>query len=520
MNQVDRAQGRSHEVPDLLAERFEVLRLLGQGNFGETFAARDRQGGAQVAVKVLRVDRLEDWKAFELFEREARVLARLDHPRIPDYVDYVHDESTGRAYLVQQLAPGRPVGELLKEGRRFKQEEALKLARQILDVLLYLSSLRPSVIHRDIKPDNLLLHEDQIYVVDFGAVQEVARMLGHSSTVAGTFGYMAPEQLRGQASPASDIFALGMTLIHMVTGRAPETIEERRMRPDFRPYADLSPAFAHVLDEMIATDRKERVDSPERCLQMLEKIGGVDRVELSRRVAAQGDQPRTDAWIRAREKIVQQKRDQKQAFELARLKKARWREEIRDSSGGGVEIVATGDNAYQLHIQTTLRRSWAAARDNGFWAGFATRALIFPLFMFLISPIVYWYSHELADELETSFFLMLLAATGICGLFSLPTIIFHSYEELLKSLSRSIAVDVQERTVAAGQYGLGGRSIYCPMEYLVVRTQMPEEGKLFGKVSLKDKRSGSFIEMTHLAPKEVERLADFFEDRSHCSVTR
>ena len=520
MTQIVTERGGSDKAPELLADRFEVHRLLGKGSFGETFAARDRQGGEEVAVKVLRLDRLEDWKAFELFEREARVLARLDHPRIPDYVDYVHDESTGRAYLVQQLAPGRSVGELLKEGRRFSQDEALQVARQVLEVLVYLSSLRPSVVHRDIKPDNLLLEKDQIYIVDFGAVQEVARKLGHGSTVAGTFGYMAPEQLRGQASPASDIFALGMTLIHMVTGKAPETLEQRRMRPDFRPYADLSAGFAHVLDEMIAADQEERVDSPRHCLKMLERIGGVDRVELSKQAAKRSEEPRSEAWIEAREKIIQQKRAQKEATDLAQMKKVRWRQEVRDSSGGGVEIIATGDDAWLLHIGTNLRRWWAAARDDGFWADLRTAVLSSTVLIFLISPLIYLTSFGLADEMETRFWLMLLTSTGICGVLVLGTSILLASEKLLEALSRSIEVKIQGQNLDAHQWGLGGSTIYCPLEYLLVRAHMPEEGKLFGTISLKDRRSGSAIEMAHLTPKEVERLADFFEDRSHCFVER
>ncbi|WP_158542570.1 serine/threonine protein kinase [Lujinxingia litoralis] len=270
-------------LPRRIGERFELQRLLGEGGFGATYVALDLESGRDVAIKVLHLERIEDWKALELFEREARVLKHLDHPRIPDYIDFISAESTGQAYLAQELARGQSIGELLRDGRRFTEAEAKEVARQVLEVLVYLGGLRPQVVHRDLKPDNLLLDGDSISVVDFGAVREVARKLGHHSTVAGTFGYMAPEQLMGRASPASDLFALGMTLIHMLSGVSPDTMEQRRGKPLFREQCVISEGFADLLDQMIEPIMEDRFDSAERCLELLDRLKDAELPRKHRR---------------------------------------------------------------------------------------------------------------------------------------------------------------------------------------------------------------------------------------------
>ncbi|MEX1367002.1 MAG: serine/threonine-protein kinase [Nannocystaceae bacterium] len=256
-----------------LGDRFELERELGAGGFGTTYAALDRQTGRRVAVKVLDLRRVEDWKSVELFEREAKVLRSLDHPGIPAYVDFRPLEADKAAYLVQTLAPGENL-ETLLQTRRFTEPELVDLARRVLGILDYLTRLHPVVVHRDIKPANILLDEDgSVSLVDFGAVQDVANAtMSGGSTVAGTFGYMAPEQLRGVATPGSDLYGLGMTLVHLATGVSPADLETTRLKPDFRPKVHFSDGFEEIIDRMIEPVPDDRFQTAAQVLVALDGL--------------------------------------------------------------------------------------------------------------------------------------------------------------------------------------------------------------------------------------------------------
>src|SRR5206468_586382 len=141
----------------------------------------------------------------ELFQREARVLANLHHVRIPELLDHFQqeDEDDLRLYLVTARVPGQSLAARLEAGWLPKEPEARRIARCTLLILQYLQSLSPPMVHRDIKPSNLVMDDEgEIFLVDFGSVRDAVRPLG-GSTVVGTFGYMAPEQFAGRASPAS-----------------------------------------------------------------------------------------------------------------------------------------------------------------------------------------------------------------------------------------------------------------------------------------------------------------------------
>ena len=297
---------------EVVEGRYRIVRLLGQGAFGKTYAAKDQQTGQQVAVKQLSLAHLDDWKSVELFEREARILATLSHPRIPDYVEFLPIQSQRSGYLVQTLAPGRSLAAHLDGGRRFDEAETLEVARQVLEILCYLSALSPPVVHRDIKPDNLILDDDGgICLVDFGAVQDAAKeTLGGGSTVVGTFGYMAPEQFQGTASPASDLYGLGMTLVHMLSGVEPTSMDKTRLQVDFRKYVQVSPSCQFVLDQLIAPVPEDRFPSAADALAVVNESR-----PLGQPVAA-GSQ--LEALILARDA---EQHDQQRKADLARRQK-------------------------------------------------------------------------------------------------------------------------------------------------------------------------------------------------------
>ncbi|MGH1340387.1 MAG: serine/threonine-protein kinase [Nannocystales bacterium] len=201
-----------------LPERYRVEGPLGRGGQGQTFAAVDTHGGDAVVVKVFRLAGSDAWKRFELFERECAVLRSLKHPSIPAYVEHGGDEDAGSFFLVMQRAPGDTLQAQIDAGRRYTDGELEAILDGLLGALEYLHSLNPPVIHRDLKPGNVVLSEDgRVWLVDFGSVRDVL-IDSRQSTVVGTYGYMAPEQLRGQSSPASDLYGLGATLAAAATG--------------------------------------------------------------------------------------------------------------------------------------------------------------------------------------------------------------------------------------------------------------------------------------------------------------
>ena len=270
----------------VIGDRYEVIRELGSGGFGTTYAATDRQTGGEVAVKVLDLSRVDDWKAVELFEREARALRSLDHPGIPAYVAFQPLEDERQAYLVQGLAPGRDLASLL-ETRRFTEADLIALTTRVLEIFDYLTSLHPVVIHRDIKPSNILLADDgMVSVVDFGCVRDIANpKVGGGSTVAGTFGYMAPEQLQGEATPSSDLYGLGMTLVHLATGRLPSDFDKKRLKPDFRPHAHFSRAFEQFIDKLIEPVPDDRFQTAAEALAALRDVSENDDALSSEQIA-------------------------------------------------------------------------------------------------------------------------------------------------------------------------------------------------------------------------------------------
>lgn len=243
-----------------LKERYQLQQKLGRTAAGrQTWLATDLQSNEQVTVKLLAFSPEMQWEELKLFEREAQVLQALNHPRIPHYRDYFSlDKEAGLQLpwfgLVQDYIPGDSLQELLDQGKRFNEKRVRTIATQVLDILIYLHELSPPVLHRDIKPSNLILGEDkQVYLVDFGAVQAQAAVTGVTFTVVGTSGYAPLEQFWGRAVAASDLYALGATLIHLLTGTAPADLPQKEGRIYFRDSLRDSFASRLSLDSQFIT---------------------------------------------------------------------------------------------------------------------------------------------------------------------------------------------------------------------------------------------------------------------------
>ncbi|WP_438015928.1 serine/threonine-protein kinase [Sorangium sp. So ce315] len=238
--------------------RYVITRALGEGAQGHTLEAIDKRIGKLVAIKRFQIRGASSWKGVELAEREARVLASLSHPSLPAYLD--HFEEDGALFLVMEKIDGESLGAMRRRRAVLGRDEVVRFLRDASGVLDYLHGRAPPVIHRDIKPNNVIRRPDGSFaIVDFGAVRDRLRPEG-GSTVVGTFGYMAPEQFQGRALPASDVYAVGATALCLLTGEEPEDLPHRGLAIDV-PAAlggRADPRLVRVLSAMLEPDPERR----------------------------------------------------------------------------------------------------------------------------------------------------------------------------------------------------------------------------------------------------------------------
>jgi serine/threonine protein kinase len=230
---------------EVLRSRYKIRRIIGQGGMGSIYLADDlRLEGRQCALKEVEHDRNlppdMQRQAREQFQREATVLARLDHPNLPKVSDFF--AVGGRDYLVMDFVPGKDLRALMLEARQggtfLPESEVLSWASQLADALSYLHSQEPPILHRDIKPGNLKLTPSGLLkLVDFGLVKILA---SDEMTVTilqgrGTALYTPLEQYGGDAGHTdarSDIYAFGATLYHLLTNQPPVEARERFLHPE------------------------------------------------------------------------------------------------------------------------------------------------------------------------------------------------------------------------------------------------------------------------------------------------
>ena len=261
---------------EVIDGRYRILGLLGEGNSGTTHRAQRIKDGIIVALKEVSLQGAQSWKLIELFEREVAMLKQLDHPAIPRYIDsFVVDSNKDRRYyLAQTLAEGKTLTAWIEGGWRCTEAEAQGVATQLLEILSYLQRCDPPIIHRDIKPLNIIRQEDgKIFLVDFGAVGHTYHnTFMRGSTVVGTFGYMAPEQFRGQACTATDLYSLGTTLLYLLTRRSPADLPAQQLKVDFRSKVLLSDGFADWLGQLIEPSLRHRFSSANVALTTLQRL--------------------------------------------------------------------------------------------------------------------------------------------------------------------------------------------------------------------------------------------------------
>ena len=261
------------EANQILQERYKLIEKLGQHSGRQTWLAEDIsiEAAETVILKFLASSEELQWQDLKLFEREADILKQLSHAGIPDYLDYftIVDDNSYFA-LVEEYLPGNSLKQLIERKQRFTEKELQNIAIDVLEILCYLHTLNPLVIHRDIKPSNLILGEDKrVYLIDFGAVQDSAIAQGATFTVVGTYGYAPVEQFGGRTVPASDLYALGATLIHLATGTIPADLPQKHMRIQFQDKVSLSSSFIRWIEKLTEPDIEKRFSSASLALEAL-----------------------------------------------------------------------------------------------------------------------------------------------------------------------------------------------------------------------------------------------------------
>lgn len=218
------------------------------------------------AVVPANADEHTHKKAAELFEREARFLIKLDHPHIAKVFD--HFTENNRSYMVLEYIRGLDLRQLVKQNGPQPEPLVLRWAKQIAEILTYLHSQDPPIIHRDLTPDNLVRREDDtITLIDFGAANE---FVGNATgTMVGKQAYIAPEQLRGKANLSSDIYALGGTMYFLLTGKDPEALMSSHPK-------SVAPEISDELDKIIASCTElEAADRPQSAESLAQTIGEI-----------------------------------------------------------------------------------------------------------------------------------------------------------------------------------------------------------------------------------------------------
>ncbi len=240
-----------------LNDRYLLIKILGQ-NIGITYLATDLNSNQKVVIKELSIKNMSSWKDSELFKREYKTLSLINHPQIPNFIDYFekHIGNSIKFYTVMEHIEGENLSTLTKP---FTDDELVDFIEEVGEILNYLHNLNPPVIHRDIKPSNIIRRraDNKIVLIDFDSIVDSSE---ENSTIVGTFGYMAPEQFAGKANVTSDYYSLGVTALVLRTKREPETFIDDGINLNLNK-ATLSTRVRDILNSMIRFDSKDRVSN-------------------------------------------------------------------------------------------------------------------------------------------------------------------------------------------------------------------------------------------------------------------
>ena len=265
------------QIGSLVDGKYKILNKVGQGGMSVVYLAMNEKANKQWAVKEVRKDGVLDFEAVKQgLVAETDILKRLDHPYLPSIIDVIDtDESF---IIIMDYIQGNSLNKALEEYGAQPQDEVIKWAKQLCDVLGYLHTRTPPIIYRDMKPANVMLKPDgNICLIDFGTAREYKEKNLADTTCLGTIGYAAPEQFggMGQTDARTDIYCLGATLYHLVTGMNP-------CEPPYeiKPIREINPALSSGLERIILKctqrDPNDRYQSAAELMYALEHYEEID----------------------------------------------------------------------------------------------------------------------------------------------------------------------------------------------------------------------------------------------------
>lgn len=266
----------------VLDGKYEILKEIGRGGMSVVYVAMDLRLNKQWAIKEIKDDGSKDTQTLlKGLEREANILKKVDHPVLPRIVDIIQKDS--KVYVVMDYVEGRPLSEVLKEQGAQQQELVIEWAKQLSSALDYLHSMDPPIIYRDMKPSNVMLKPDgNVKLIDFGTAKEYKVENNADTTALGTRGYAAPEQFgdsqgRGiyNTDARTDIYCLGATLYHIVTGMNP-------CEPPYeiKPIRQWNPALSSGLEKiLIKCTQPNPNDRYQSCSELLYALDHYDELD-------------------------------------------------------------------------------------------------------------------------------------------------------------------------------------------------------------------------------------------------
>ena len=241
-----------------MGERYEVIRLLGEGGNSRAFLAKDRKTGKKVTIKQLKeVDGEISQVAAQGLRNEAEVLKYLDNPAIPKLVEFLGDT------LVLEYIPGKSIEKKILKDGVFDEKTARTVALELVQIFEYLHSCKRPVIYRDLKPSNVVIRPDgHVALIDFGTARFYKKSDTADTNNLGTLGYAAPEQYGnlGQTDKRTDIYCLGMTLLQMISGVDPRDDEAVMMYKN-RGIKGISGELMQIIDQCTRPDREDRFNT-------------------------------------------------------------------------------------------------------------------------------------------------------------------------------------------------------------------------------------------------------------------
>lgn len=264
-----------------IQDRYVVWEVISRTKFAVSYLVTDsKKGDAKKIIKELQPVTEDDPDFYtvtrstveRLFEREARVLLSLQHPGIPKL--FAAFEENGYWYIVQEYIAGQTLLEWLEMNQTpLKEADARSILRELATILSYLHSRTPPVIHRDIKPQNIMRKEkeERLLLINFAAVSQVSVSSNKSGTIIGSAGYAPPEQLIGQAVAQSDLYAAGATMLRLLTGFHPSKLFDiRQRRFIWEEHTKITPSFAEVINGLLAADLIQRTSSADELIAQID----------------------------------------------------------------------------------------------------------------------------------------------------------------------------------------------------------------------------------------------------------